>query len=64
MNQYIIYTDMVGDLCHSNHIKHLKKCKDFKENSVVYIGLHSDKVSEQWKRIPIMNMEERAYIFN
>jgi len=37
MDSYIIYTDMVGDLCHSNHIKHLEKCKQFKKNSVVYV---------------------------
>ena len=64
MDSYIIYTDMVGDLCHSNHIKHLEKCKKFKKNSLVYVGLHSDETSKQWKRLPIMNMKERAYIFN
>ena len=63
MSKYIIYTDMVGDLCHMNHIKHLEKCKKFKENCLLYVGLHSDKDSEKWKRVPVMNLLEREYIF-
>ena len=30
VKKYIIYTDMVGDVCHMNHIKHLEKCKHLK----------------------------------
>ena len=55
---------MVGDLCHSNHIKHLKKCKCFKKNCLLYVGLHSDDVSTKWKRKPILNLDERSVIFN
>ena len=63
VKKYIIYTDMVGDLCHMNHIKHLEKCKNLKENSLLYVGLHSDEESTQWKRKPILNILEREYIF-
>ena len=62
-NKYIVYTDMVGDLCHPNHIKHLKKCKKFKKDCLLYVGLHSDEISEKWKRKPIMSLEERVYMF-
>ena len=63
VKKYIIYTDMVGDLCHMNHIKHLEKCKAFKNNSLLYVGLHSDVESTKWKRQPIFNIQEREYIF-
>ena len=63
MSNYIIYTDMVGDLCHMNHIIHLEKCKKFKENCLLYVGLHSDEESKKWKRIPVLNITEREYIF-
>lgn len=63
MSNYIIYADMVGDLCHMNHIKHLEKCKNFKENCLLYVGLHSDEESKKWKRTPILDIKEREYIF-
>ena len=63
MSKYIVYTDMVGDLCHMNHIKHLEKCKNFKENCLVYVGLHSDEETKKWKRQPVLNISEREYIF-
>lgn len=58
MKEYnIIYVDMVADLFHINHVSFLKKCKE--KCNLLYVGIHSDKTVEKYKRKPIMKMEER-----
>jgi cytidyltransferase-like protein len=56
-NYNIVYVDMVGDMFHINHVKFLKKCK--KMCKFLYVGIHSDKTVTEYKRQPIMTMEER-----
>jgi len=52
-----IYADMVGDLFHFGHVNFLKKSRELGDRLIV--GVHSDKVVEDFKRLPIMTMEER-----
>jgi cytidyltransferase-like protein len=61
----IIYADMVGDLFHAGHIKFLisiyKKYNIGIEstNNLLYIGLHNDNDVKSYKRLPIINLENR-----
>ena len=58
-----IYVDMVGDLFHFGHVNLLKQARELGDYLIV--GVHSDKVVEGYKRLPIMTMEERiATIFS
>ena len=54
----IVYVDMVADMFHINHVKFLKKCNEMCD--FLYVGIHSDKSVEKYKRKPIMNMKERV----
>ena len=56
----IIYVDMVGDLFHYGHVNMLKKAKQ--EGDLLYVGIHSDKDVEKYKRTPILTMEERISV--
>jgi cytidyltransferase-like protein len=58
----IIYTDMVADLFHSGHVKFLKNIKNKYPNCILIVGIHSDKDVNEYKRDPIMTMEERIEI--
>ena len=55
-----VYMDGVFDLFHRGHLEAIKKCKEFGE--IVIIGVVSDKDSENYKRLPIINEEDRAEI--
>lgn len=58
----IIYTDMVGDLCHYGHFKHLEQIYNqlVKDTyNKFYVGVHNDETVKSYKRLPIMTMEER-----
>lgn len=52
-----IYVDMVGDLFHFGHVNLLKQARELGDHLIV--GVHSDKVVEGYKRLPIMTMQER-----
>lgn len=56
----IVYVDMVGDLFHYGHVNALKQCKEMGDYLIV--GVHSDEVVNSYKRIPIMNMEQRINV--
>ena len=49
---------MVGDLFHYGHVNFLKKARELGDHLIV--GIHSDKVAKDYKRTPIMTMEERV----
>jgi cytidyltransferase-like protein len=53
----IVYVDMVADLFHINHVNFLKKCKNY--GNKLFVGIHSDSTVENYKRKPIMTMNER-----
>ena len=60
----IFYIDMVADLLHYGHINYLKKINEYKlnEGDKLYVGIHNDKTVEEYKRIPILTMDERIKV--
>jgi cytidyltransferase-like protein len=57
----IIYIDMVADLIHVGHLRAIKYIKNnlCKSNDKLYVGILSDKDTESYKRIPIINENDR-----
>ena len=58
MNKNNIYVDGTFDLLHPGHISFLKKCKQYCDRLIV--GVISDKNVESYKRLPILNLENRC----
>ena len=56
----IVYADMSGDLCHFGHIEFLKKAKAF--GNYLIVGVLADDVIEQYKRCPVLTLEERVKV--
>jgi cytidyltransferase-like protein len=54
-----VYIDAVADLMHPGHIALFKKAKE--QGDYLIVGIHSDEDVAQYKRIPILTTEERAY---
>lgn len=55
-----VYVDIVGDLFHAGHVEFLKKAKAFGDYLIV--GVLADEVVEEYKREPILKLEERVKI--
>lgn len=55
-----VYVDIVGDLFHAGHIEFLKKAKTFGDYLIV--GVLADDVVEEYKREPILTLEERVKV--
>ena len=53
-----VYVDMVADLFHYGHANFLKQAKQLGDPLIV--GIHSDEVVKEYKRSPVMTMEERV----
>lgn len=53
---------MVADLIHVGHLRALKYIKNniCQKNDKLYVGIMSDKDTESYKRIPIINESNRA----
>jgi cytidyltransferase-like protein len=59
----IFYFDMVADLLHYGHINYIKKISEYKmEDDKLYIGIHNDETVEEYKRKPILTMDERIKV--
>ena len=60
----ILYIDMVADLFHYGHVESIKKIHEYKSNKQdkIYLGIHNDKTVEEYKRKPILTMEERIKV--
>lgn len=57
-----IYADMVADLFHYGHVRFLKRIKDKYPNDNLIVGIHHDNEVEDYKRIPIMSLNERVEV--
>jgi len=57
-----IYMDGVFDLFHRGHIEAIKKAREIAGSGKVIIGVVSDKDAESYKRIPIINEDDRLEI--
>jgi len=55
-----VYVDMVADLFHHGHVEFLRRARAMGDELVV--GIHSDDTVEQYKRRPIMTLEERVAV--
>lgn len=53
-----VYVDVVGDLCHSGHIEFFKKARAF--GNYLIVGVLADEVVEEYKRTPILSLDERV----
>lgn len=59
----ILYVDMVADLFHYGHMNFIKKISEYKnEGDKLYLGIHDDKTVEEYKRKPILTMDERIKV--
>ena len=56
----IVYADMVGDLFHYGHVEFLRKAKEF--GDILYIGVNGDEVVSNYKRKPIIDLDERVKV--
>lgn len=55
-----IYCDGIFDLFHKGHFNHFKKIHElFNESIHLIVGVISDNVSRNYKRLPIMNEQQR-----
>lgn len=57
-----VYLDGVFDLFHIGHLEAIKKVKEIAGNGKVIIGIVSDKDALSYKRIPIINEDDRTEI--
>lgn len=55
-----VYVDLVGDLFHAGHVELLRAARSFGNRLVV--GVLSDEVVAEYKRRPIMTLEERVAV--
>lgn len=53
-----VYCSGVFDLCHVGHKKMFENAKKY--GNKLFVGVHSDKNVESYKRTPIMTMDERC----
>lgn len=53
-----VYVDIVGDLFHAGHVEFFKKAKTFGDYLIV--GVLADETVEEYKRVPILTLEERV----
>ena len=52
------YVSMVGDLFHVGHINLVRAVRELGYD--VLVGVHSDEEVEDYKRTPVMTMDERV----
>ena len=64
--EFVIYTDMVGDLFHCGHVNFLRQCREVAtpeeaagKKVVLIVGIHSDELVDSYKRKPLLTMQER-----
>ena len=53
-----MYVDMVADLFHYGHVNFLRQAK--LHGDFLLVGVHSDETVTNYKRNPILSMEERV----
>lgn len=55
-----VYVDMVGDLFHPGHVALLRAARGFGDTLIV--GVLSDATVAEYKRVPVMTLEERVAV--
>jgi len=59
-NKVVVYTDVVGDLFHLGHVEFFKRARALGDHLIV--GVLEDQVVEEYKRTPILTLEERVRV--
>ncbi len=54
----VVYVDMIADLFHAGHVNFLQQARQ--HGDYLIVGICSDEVSTNYKRRPILTMEERV----
>ena len=61
----ILYTDMVGDMFHYGHSEYLRRIHELKkEGDKLFVGIHNDETVQSYKRLPVLNMQERIKVIS
>jgi cytidyltransferase-like protein len=57
-----VYIDGIFDLFHRGHLESLKKAKNIRKDVYLIVGVISDEDSKKYKRLPIINENDREEI--
>lgn len=57
-----VYIDGIFDLFHRGHLESLKKAKNIRDDVYLIVGVISDNVAKDYKRLPVINQEDRTEI--
>ena len=57
-----VYIDGIFDLFHRGHLESLKQAKQIGNNTYLIVGVISDVVAKDYKRIPVISHEDRVEI--
>ena len=57
-----VYIDGIFDLFHRGHLESLRKAKNIHDDTYLIVGVISDDVSKDYKRLPVINYEDRLEI--
>ena len=57
-----VYIDGIFDLFHRGHLESLKKAKEIEKDTYLIVGVISDEISKDYKRIPVISHEDRIEI--
>tara|TARA_A100001015_G_C14744012_1_gene614854 strand:+ start:330 stop:809 length:480 start_codon:yes stop_codon:yes gene_type:complete len=59
-----IFCDGVFDLFHDGHVKHFSQIKKKYPNSYLIVGVLNDKITSEYKRVPIFNEKKRLELIS
>ncbi len=59
-NGITVYTFIVGDLFHANHVRFLELARSF--GDMLIVGVLSDEAVSSYKRVPIYSLQDRLEI--
>lgn len=57
-----VYIDGIFDLFHYGHLESFRKCKELDKNVYLIVGIISDDVAKNYKRLPIIEEKHRYEI--
>jgi cytidyltransferase-like protein len=60
VERVVVYVDIVGDLFHAGHVRFLEQAKTF--GNYLIVGVLEDDVVEEYKRRPVVSLEDRAKV--
>lgn len=57
-----VYIDGIFDLFHRGHLESLKQSKNLYEDTYLIVGVISDEIAKDYKRLPIISHSDRIEI--